>query len=173
MSERFIGSSRMETASERREITWLGSWGSAITNPVITLPGLVAWCWEERSWNDRPHSALVSPRCSPRTMRMPLKTRSLNPTEIQKFRLICVFSGVGFCVMIEIYLLLPFNCCFRPVKFLHYVNSCPVSPSQQIIFVTGAEEINIFCHKWQHHFGSILLSRTSTYSPNHQYHIQP
>ena len=40
---------------------------------------------------------------------------------IQKFRPICVFSEMGFCVMIEIYFLLPFTSFFRPVKFLHYV----------------------------------------------------
>lgn len=92
----------------------------------------------------------------------------------QKFRLISVFSGVGFCVMIEIYLLLPFNCFFMPVKCLHYVNSCPVSPSQWINFVTGAEEINIFCHKRQHQFGSICSRRhqhvatTVTIASNYQ-----
>lgn len=125
----------------------------------------MGWCLKERSWNDWPHSALVSPGLrllgEHEQWDCHWKHQPWILPMIQKFRLICVFSGVGFCVMIEIYLLIPFKCFFRPGKFLHYVNSCPVSPSQGIIFVTGAEEINIFCHKRQHQFESIC-------SPGHQ-----
>lgn len=55
---------------------------------------------------------------------------------IQKFRPICVFSEVEFCVTIEIYFLLPFTSFFRPVKFLQYVYylSCVPLP------------LNNFCH---------------------------
>lgn len=173
MSEKFIGSCRMERGRGRMERR-LGSLESAIVKSVITLRRLVGWCWKERFWNLWPRIALFFPGlrmlgeheewdCSWKKSPWVLLI-------IQKFRLICVSSEVGFCDVIEIYFLLIVS--LGLWNFFTMFNSCPASPLPRIIFVSGAEEINIFCHKWQHHFGSILLSRTSTRGPSCHYHIQ-